>query len=88
MLSRVGYALRETWQGFQRNWTLTAASVLTAAVSLLLAGVSFFIQKAFDQVLEQWSNNVQFVVFMQPDATDDQVAAVRSTLEDQQASGS
>jgi len=87
MLSRVGYALRETWQGFQRNWTLTAASVLTAAVSLLLAGVSFFIQKAFDQVLEQWSNNVQFVVFMQPDATDDQVAAVRSTLEDQQASG-
>lgn len=87
MLSRVGYALRETWQGFQRNWTLTAASVLTAAVSLLLAGMSFFIQKAFDQVLQQWSNNVQFVVFMKPDATTDQIEAVKSALADQQASG-
>jgi cell division transport system permease protein len=87
MLSRVGYALRETWQGFQRNWTLTVASVLTAAVSLLLAGMSFFIQKAFSQVLEQWGNNVQFVVFMKPDATDDQIAAVRAALDEQQTSG-
>jgi cell division transport system permease protein len=87
MLSRVGYALRETWQGFQRNWTLTLASVLTAAVSLLLAGMSFFIQKAFDQVLHQWSNNVQFVVFMKPDATTDQIAAVRSSLDDAKAAG-
>ena len=87
MLSRVGYALRETWQGFQRNWTLTAASVLTAAVSLLLAGMSFFIQKSFDQVLRQWSNNVQFVVFMKPDASQDQIDAVKSALDDQMASG-
>ena len=87
MLSRISYALRETWQGFQRNWTLTLASVLTAAVSLLLAGMSFFIQKAFDQVLHQWSNNVQFVVFMKPDATTDQIAAVKSALDEQQASG-
>ena len=87
MLSRVSYALRETWQGFQRNWTLTAASVLTAAVSLLLAGMSFFIQKSFDQVLHQWSNNVQFVIFMKPDASPDQIAAVKSALDDQKASG-
>jgi cell division transport system permease protein len=87
VLSRISYALRETWQGFQRNWTLTLASVLTAAVSLLLAGMSFFIQKAFDQVLHQWSNNVQFVVFMKPDATTDQIAAVKSALDEQQASG-
>ena len=87
MFSRVSYALRETLQGFQRNWTLTLASVLTAAVSLLLAGMSFFIQKAFDQVLHEWSNNVQFVVFMKPDATGDQVAAVKSTLDQQISSG-
>ena len=87
MFSRIGYALRETWQGFQRNVTLTVASILTAAVSLLLAGMSFFIQKSFDQVLEQWSNNVQFVVFMKPDATTDQIAAVKSALDDQQGAG-
>lgn len=87
MFSRVGYALRETWQGFQRNWTLTVASVLTAAVSLFLAGMSFFIQKAFSQVLEQWSNNVQFVVFMRPEASTDQIAAVKAVLDDQIASG-
>jgi len=87
VFSRIGYALRETWQGFQRNWTLTLASVLTAAVSLLLAGVSFIIQKAFDQVLNQWSNNVQFVVFMQADAAPEQIAAVKAVLDEQTASG-
>jgi cell division transport system permease protein len=85
MLSRVGYALRETLQGFRRNVTLTVASILTAAVSLLLAGMSFLIQKAFDQVLAQWRDNVQFVVFMHPDASPEQIAAVESSLADQKA---
>src|SRR5436190_9066456 len=85
MFSRIGYAFRETFQGFRRNITLTVASVLTAAVSLLLAGMSFMIQRAFDQVLAQWRDNVQFVVFMQPDASQDQIDAVTSSLADQQA---
>jgi cell division transport system permease protein len=87
MFSRIGYALRETWQGFKRNVTLSVASVLTAAVSLFLAGMSFFIQKAFDQVLEQWSGNVEFVVFMTPEASDEQIAAVQAALAEQQAAG-
>ncbi len=87
MFSRIGYALRETWQGFKRNITLTVASILTAAVSLLLAGMSFLIQQAFDQVLEQWRGNVEFVIFMKPDASPDQIAAVTAALADQQAAG-
>src|SRR6187401_3086109 len=86
MFSRIGYAFRETIQGFRRNITLTVASVLTAAVSLLLAGMSFLIQRAFDQVLAQWRDNVQFVVFMQPDASPEQVDAVTASLAQQQES--
>ena len=67
---------------------LSCSSLVSlAAVSLLLAGMSFIIQKAFDQVLEGWSNNVQFVVFMKPDAAADQIAAVQAALDEQIAAG-
>jgi cell division transport system permease protein len=87
MFSRIGYAFRETWQSFQRNVTLSVASVLTAAVSLLLAGMSFLIQKAFDQVLANWRDNVQFIVFMNSNASPDQIEAVKATLAEQQNAG-
>ena len=47
MFSRIGYAVRETWASFRRNLTLTAAAILTSAVSLLLVGTTFLIQRAF-----------------------------------------
>ena len=53
MFSRIGYALRETWASFRRNLTLTAAAVLTSAVSLLLVGTTFLIQRAFENLLVQ-----------------------------------
>jgi cell division protein FtsX len=38
MWSRIAYAFRETWASFRRNLTLTAAAVVTSAISLLLVG--------------------------------------------------
>ncbi|MTA09331.1 MAG: ABC transporter permease, partial [Actinobacteria bacterium] len=50
MLTRISYALRETWVSFRRNITLTGAAVVTSAVSLLLVGSTFLIQRAFDNL--------------------------------------
>jgi len=83
MLSRVAYAFRETWASFRRNLTLTAAAVLTSAVSLLLVGVTFLVQRGFDNLLVLWKGDVQLIVFMTPDATAENVAYVDGVIRSQ-----
>ena len=83
MLSRISYALRETWASFQRNVTLTAAAIVTSAVSLLLVGATFLIQKGFDNLLTRWKGDVELIVFVRPDATSDQIALIEESLRSQ-----
>jgi cell division transport system permease protein len=80
VLSRITYALRETKASFQRNLTLTAAAIVTSAVSLLLAGSTFLIQHAFDNLLVKWKGGVEVIVFMNPGASADQIAYVEGQL--------
>jgi cell division transport system permease protein len=81
MLSRVGYAFRETLASFQRNVTLTAAAILTAAVALLLAGATFLIQNSFSNLLAKWQGGVQMIVFVTPGASQEQIDVLRQSLE-------
>ena len=80
MFSRIGYAFRETWESFRRNITLTAAAVLTSAVSLLLVGATFLIQRAFENLLVQWRGDVEMIIFVRSDASAEQVALIDSVL--------
>lgn len=83
MLSRISYALRETWASFQRNVTLTAAAIITSAVSLLLVGATFVIQSAFDNLLTRWKGDVELIVFARADATPEQLALIEESLRSQ-----
>ncbi|GBL20432.1 cell division protein FtsX [Acidimicrobiaceae bacterium] len=80
MFSRIGYALRETWASFRRNLTLTAAAILTSAVSLLLVGTTFLIQRAFENLLVQWRGDVEMIVFVRSDASAEQITLIDSVL--------
>ena len=80
MFSRIGYAIRETWASFRRNLTLTAAAVLTSAVSLLLVGTTFLIQRAFENLLVQWRGDVEMIVFVRSDASAEQITLIDSVL--------
>jgi len=80
MFSRIAYALRETWESFRRNLTLTAAAVLTSAVSLLLVGSTFLIQRAFENLLVQWRGDVEMIVFVRSDATPEQISLIDQTI--------
>ena len=80
MFSRIAYAFRETWESFRRNITLTAAAVLTSAVSLLLVGATFLIQRAFENLLVQWRGDVEMIIFVRSDASAEQIALVDSVL--------
>lgn len=83
MLSRISYALRETAAGFRRNVTLTAAAIITSAVSLLLVGTTFLIQRAFDNLLTRWKGDVELIVYVRSDATPEQVQLIEGALKSQ-----
>jgi cell division transport system permease protein len=80
MLSRLRYTLRETLHSFRRNATLTVASIITAAISLLGVGLTLLSQHAFDNLLARWEGGVEMIVFMNPTATDDQLTLVEQAL--------
>ena len=83
MLARVSYALRETFASLRRNVTLTAAAIVTSAVSLLLVGSTFLIQRAFDNLLTRWKGDVELIVYVRSDATPEQIQLVDDALRSQ-----
>ena len=85
MLGRLTYALRETAAGFQRNLTLTMAAIITSAVSLMLVGATFMIQRGFDNLLSRWAGDVEMIVFVRADASDEQKLVIEEALRSQPA---
>ena len=83
MLARISYALRETFASLRRNVTLTAAAIVTSAVSLLLVGSTFLIQRAFDNLLTRWKGDVELIVYIRSDASFEQIQLVEDALRSQ-----
>lgn len=81
MLSRVRYIFRETFDSFRRNATLTVASIITAAISLLGVGLTLLSQHGFDNLLSKWEGGVEMIIFMRPDVTPDQQALIEQNLD-------
>jgi cell division transport system permease protein len=81
MFSRVSYTFREMWASLRRNLTLTVAAIITAAVSLLLFGLTLLIQRGFDNQLSLWAGGVEMIVFVENDATAEQVQLIQQSLE-------
>ncbi|MDA0202918.1 MAG: FtsX-like permease family protein [Actinomycetota bacterium] len=84
MISRITYVLRETAASFQRNLTLTVAAVITAAVSLLIFGLTLIIQHGFDNLLAQWEGGVEMIVHVNAGAGDAQRAVIEEALVQQE----
>jgi cell division transport system permease protein len=83
MIQRLSYAIRETIASFRRNVTLSVAAVITSAVSLLLVGTTFLIQRAFDNLLVQWRGDVGMIVFVRPDVAPDALTLIEQNLKSQ-----
>jgi cell division transport system permease protein len=57
------------------------ASMLTVAVSLSLFGGAQIIYHGIGNATARWKGGIEFIVFMNPTANDDQLASVRKALE-------
>jgi cell division transport system permease protein len=80
MAVKLSYATRETVSNLSRNLTLTVASIVTVAVSLTLSGASLNLRQGVQNATARWRSGVQFIVFMDPTATEEQITAVGSAL--------
>lgn len=82
MALKAGYVAREVGINLKRNVSLTIATIATVAVSLTLVGSAYLISVGVQDAQQQFRGGVEFIVFLQPDATEDQIDAVRQELED------
>lgn len=81
MAIKADYVVRETAGNLSRNLGITAATVVTVAVSLAMVGFGLMVGFGVSNATQRWEGGIEFVVFMQPEATADQVAAVNQDLE-------
>lgn len=81
-MTRLAYFLRETLISLRRNLLMTLAGIMTVAVSLFLFGGVLLISRAVDHGTQQWKHGVEFEIYMKVDASQGQIDAVRTELED------
>lgn len=81
MISRLAYTFRETWASFRRNVTLTVAAIITAAVSLLIFGLTLYMQRGFDNMLARWEGGVEMIINVNAGASDDARTEIQSALD-------
>ena len=82
MWSRVAYFARETMVSLRRNVLMTIAGIATVAVSLALFGGILMLSKWVDHGTERIKGGVTLEIFMNVDATDQQIADVDAALDD------
>jgi cell division transport system permease protein len=78
--TRLGYFARETMVSLRRNLLMTIAGVLTVAVSLALFGGILMLSSWVGHGTERIKGGVRLEVFMNVDATEQQIADVRAAL--------
>jgi cell division transport system permease protein len=78
------YALRETGQNLIRNFMLSFATIITIGVSLWLFGGFFLFNYAVDNATARWEGGIEFVVWMDPDASTEQDDNIRNSLDNPQ----
>lgn len=82
MAMRVDYIAKETGNNLVRNPSLTLATILTVAVSLALLGAALVIQRGVDGLNTRFEDDVEFIVWLNPEVQTEQREAIQRALED------
>ncbi|MGI9577262.1 MAG: cell division protein FtsX [Microthrixaceae bacterium] len=81
MAVRLDYVARETGSNLARNFTLTFAAIITVAVSLTMVAASYLIGEGINNSFLGLRSEQRLFVYMNPTATDEQVDAVSSAID-------
>ncbi len=81
MALKLDYVARETGTNLVRNLSIAIATIITVAVSLAMVGFAFMVRDGVQNATARWEGGIEFVVFMQPDASEDSIESVGRDLE-------
>ena len=81
MISFLFFSVKRAWQGFWRNALMSLAATATMVLMLLLLAGFWIIQTGLLAGLEFTEQKVEVVAYLQPNATDEQVATLQGDLE-------
>ena len=81
MISFVLFSIKRAWQGFWRNAVMSLAATATMVLMLLLLAGFWIIQTGLLAGLQFTEQKVEVVAYLQPNATDNQVADLQTKLE-------
>lgn len=79
-LSSIRYFFDETLKSMWRNGIMTIASVTTVMVSVFILGIFMVLYVNSNRVAHHLENSVQVTVYMQDDATDEQINIIGSEI--------
>src|SRR3954467_14019504 len=79
-MAKIDYVARETASNLRRNLLMTSAAVLTVTVSLSLVGGALLLRQGVSNATVQWKGGVDLSIWMNKDATQQQIDAVDSEL--------
>lgn len=82
MAFKVDYFAKETGKNLVRNPWLTVATVVIVFVAVLLVGVSLLVRSGMANATKQWEGGVEFIIYMNVDATPEQIESVSRDLDD------
>lgn len=79
-MAKVDYIARETGHNLLRNISLTLASMVTVAVSLSLVGSALLLRQGVQNATARWEGGIEFIIFINADATAEQEQAISDKL--------
>lgn len=82
MALKVDYVVKETGRNLIRSPLLTFATVVVVFVAVGLVGAALLFRQGVGNATERWQGGIEFIVYMAPNATQDQIDAVQRALDD------
>ena len=77
---RIGNLFRELSYSLRRSPSLFIGTLLTISISLLVLGGGLVLGQAVDSATDRWKDGVEFIVFLNPDASDAERTSVDTKL--------
>jgi cell division transport system permease protein len=81
MALKVDYVVKEAAINLRRNLTLSFATIVTVAISLTLVGTSLLMRQGVARSNVKFHGDIQTIIYMNADASQDQVDAVKRALD-------
>jgi cell division transport system permease protein len=77
---RIGNLFRELSYSLRRSFSLFVGTLLTILISMTVLGAGLVLSAAVETATDRWKDGVEFIVFLNPDASEAEKSSVTNKL--------